>query len=136
MTKEQRKNLEILADYIATVPQEQFDMKEWRSSYNDLGEIIQGASCGTLGCIIGCAALSNIPELHHNNQYLLFTTYMYDKFGTGFYSHIGQYLFNSDWHKIDNTPIGASKRIKYFLENGLPDTWEEELNGETKLSYL
>jgi hypothetical protein len=49
---------------------------------------------------------------------------------------VGLYLFGSDWVHEDNTPTGAAKRIRYFVANGLPENWKDQMSGKAPLSYL
>jgi hypothetical protein len=46
------------------------------------------------------------------------------------------WLFNSDWTYTDNTPTGAVKRAKFFIEHGgVPENYEDQLSGLSPLSY-
>lgn len=35
------------------------------------------------------------------------------------------WLFGSEWEDVDNTPKGAAKRIRIFLESGVPEAFLE-----------
>jgi hypothetical protein len=37
-----------------------------------------------------------------------------------------EFLFQSSWVRIDNTPHGAAARIRYLLDNGAPDDVEQD----------
>lgn len=118
-----RENLLKMAEYIATIPQEKFSMETYMDDEN----------CGSYGCIIGhCALLDPTFEDTGMNSYgkwsLSFT-------GIDSDSAEWEYLFSDRWYNTDNTPIGASNRIRHFLDHGLPEYCYEEIDGESMLSY-
>ena len=123
-------NLLKMADYIETVPQHRFDMKSYR--YWDESE----PECSSVGCIIGhCTILDNedLPRLWSGK--IDFNEWSEKFIGTKEYS-AWRYLFGGEWEHIDNTPEGAAKRIRYYVANGLPENWFEQMDGEEPLSYL
>jgi len=46
-----------------------------------------------------------------------------------------EWLFGYGWKYSDNTPIGAAKRIRYFLANGVPYNWHEQITGKIPIQY-
>lgn len=127
-----------MADYIETVPQEVFDMSNIRGSIYDTGFNLT-PECNTVGCIIGhCTILA--PELI--KHYPLTKSIKFIKWSEDFtglthfpYHKEWEWLFEASWGTIDNTPTGAAKRIRHFVEHGLPDDWEQIMNGEKPLPY-
>jgi hypothetical protein len=124
------ENLIRMADYIETVPQEKFDM--WRYRYGNQLK----PECDSVGCVVGhCTILEdgNLPRL---GSYLInFSKWVRKFIGTDS-NRVELYLFSSDWVHTDNTPAGAAKRIRYYVANGLPENWQDQLHGEAPLSYI
>lgn len=144
--KPNRKNLQLMADHIKTISQEVFDMRDYRflKKHNDgyLDVLVQKLNseleCGSVGCVIGhCVVLDEnvrgIPRFTTNRI-------NYEAWSERFTGLIAktlewQWCFGSDWVNCDNTPIGASKRIEYFLNHGLPEDWNEQFTGRATQSY-
>ena len=127
-----KKNLLRMADHIEKVPQERFNPEIYRGRSDDFTP-----ECNSVGCTIGhCAILDkweNVPRNDFGN--IQFFTWSRQFTGVMSLSE-WKYLFDPNWHKTDNTPTGAAKRIRYFVENGLPEDWEEQINGTAPLSYI
>lgn len=127
-----KENLLRMVDYIETVPQDMFDMKHYRGSGGNQIE----AECDGVGCIIGhCIHLDapeNIPR--DSEGQIMFTLWSINF--TDVESEEWKYLFYPSWCNIDNTPIGAAKRIRWVVEHGVPDNADEQMRGEAPLSYL
>ena len=123
-------NLIRMADYIETVPQDKFDMYTYRYGNKLKPE------CDSVGCVVGHFTIledGNLPRLGSN--LINFSKWVNKFIGTDSI-RVGLYLFGSDWQDTDNTPTGAAKRIRYYVANGLPENWREQLWGEAPLSYL
>lgn len=128
-----KENLLKMADYIETIPQESFDMSDYRTGQWETPE------CNSVGCIIGhCTVLDKVTAANVKmwDETIDFQLWSYSFTKINVESAEWDYLFHSMWKYADNTPTGAAKRIRYFVENGLPDTWEEEMYRECKLSYM
>jgi len=128
-----RENLKLMADYIETISQDRFDMGKFRT-----GELVKH-ECGSVGCVIGhCTILDKNPLRLDLDGHIDFDAWSFDFTGLdSFYDNDKwQYLFSCEWETVDNTPAGAAKRIRYFLENGLPKNWQEQILGFAPLSYL
>lgn len=126
-----KENLLRMADYVETIPQEQFDMECYRYDDKTLPE------CNSVGCIIGhCTILDadNLPR--YGNGTIDFFEWGEKFTGIGWRSVDWVYLFDGMWCDTDNTPTGAAKRIRHYVENGLPEDWIEQIHGEAPLSYL
>lgn len=125
-----KDNLLRMADHIETVLQEMFDMKFIRRGDETTPE------CDSVGDIIGhCTRLDNDPLPILKDGRIDFTTWSESFTGIDSWSGEWDFLFASQWEIIDNTPVGAAKRIRYFVENGLPDNWEEIMHGQDPLPY-
>ena len=126
-----RENLSRMADYIETIPQEKFDMERFRT-----GEI-KHHECDTVGCVLGhCTILDKNPLPMVDGIYINFDSWSLDFTGLDPSTDEWYYLFGCQWFAVDNTPTGAAKRIRHFLENGLPTDWREQILGYAPLSYM
>jgi hypothetical protein len=127
-----KENLLKMADYIETIPQEYFNMQFFRQ------ELKKYHKCNSVGCIIGhCTILDeeeNFPR--YVNGDIDFNKWSKQFTGIDLYSDSYLYLFSSRWSVTDNTPTGAAKRIRHFVENGLPKDWREQMYGVEPLSYM
>lgn len=125
-----KENLLRMADYIETVPQEKFTMSVYRGEKD-----FKDASCDTIGCAVGhCTILA--PHLIKQTELGIdFEAWVKEFTGVEWASKEWRWLFSGIWVLIDNTPTGAAKRIRHFVEHGLPDDWEQIMNGEKPLPY-
>jgi hypothetical protein len=129
------ENLIRMADYIETVPQEKFDMSEFRNDYWNTKYMVE-PKCNSVGCIIGHCTILDDKDLPRNwSEDIDFAEWSQKFIGTDDDS-VWEYLFDANWRDTDNTPTGAAKRIRYYVANGLPENWQEQLWGEAPLSYL
>jgi len=127
------ENLLKMADYIETVPQDRFDMSRYR-----YGDTISH-ECNSVGCIIGhCIILDNLDNEdlpRRESKNINFLKWSEKFIGTDEHS-VWVYLFWANWRNTDNTPTGAAKRIRYYIVNGLPENWYDQMLGVAPLSYL
>jgi hypothetical protein len=126
-----RENLQRMADYIRTIPQDKFHMAQYRLINREEQE------CNSVGCVIGfCTILdniNNIPRINEGEIYFSKWSYQFtDLIPNG---DIWQWCFDSDWQRTDNTPTGAAERIEWLLNNGLPEDWREQMRGDKPLIY-
>lgn len=140
-------NLQKMADYIKAIPQEMFDMANYRkfkgiglkgkdAEYRYLNVDVE---CGSVGCVIGhCVILDenvdHIPRLRLNN--IDYKTWSERFTGLLEKSSAWHWCFGSLWATVDNTTLGASKRIEYYIKNGIPNNWLDQLYGKAPLSYV
>lgn len=123
-----RKNLKKLADYLADLPEggPRFDMTWYYTVPGDNNvfpsEIVE--SCKTAACAVGYA--THIRGLEAYDDEHNWGTYIERIFGFYEGSESYTWCFHADWGDYDNTAKGASKRIKYFLKNGIPDEFFNE----------
>jgi len=126
-----RENLKLMADYIETIPQEKFDMERFRT-----GEKVKH-KCNSVGCILGhCTVLNKNPLPLYKSGNIDFYAWSKEFTGLDPDSSEWAYLFASEWEDGDNTPTGAAKRIRYLLENGLPEDLYKQMHGRAPISYL
>ena len=131
-----RENLLRMAEFIANIPQEKFDMEVYMGTNlngetmpsNDINEL---DNCGSVGCVIGhCMKLDTLESLNAHTIFdsgINIRVFRFDAWSRNFTGlnpnqSMGawDWCFSSGWASCDNTPTGASKRIKYLLEHGLP----------------
>ena len=127
------ENLQRMADYIKTIPQENFDMSQYRD-YDDY----RSMECKSIGCVIGhCIVLEdkNIALPRTSDGEIMFSSWSEKFTGLDAVSDEWDWCFNGLWEKSDNTAIGASKRIEWMLNHGLPKNWIKQMYGEEKLCY-
>lgn len=131
------ENLQKMAQYVDNLPQSVFDMNYYR--FAKFGEFYSFyKECRTTGCILGHCTILDIKPLPMKVNGIDFLLWCYQFTGiNAFYdSKIFDFLFHCKWKFIDNTPKGAAQRIRYFLEYGLPENWQEQMTGKAPLSYL
>ena len=88
------------------------------------------SECGTVACAAG--HLVRIESPHEGESWLDFIGRI-----TGVTHHLfsWDWLFAQVWVHTDNTAFGASKRIRYFLEKGVPENWGNQMRGGEPLCY-
>ena len=124
-------NLLRAADYIEKIPQSVFSMRLFR--YDDS----KTHECGAVGCVVGHCTVLDAPENlpFDADGEINFYRWSGRFFGLKVGSYGWAWCFAGRWHKVDNTPTGAAKRIRYLVENGLPENWREQMDGEAPLCY-
>lgn len=128
-----RHNLQRMADFLKTVPQEKFNMEYFRKENSDLGS----KDCKSVGCAIGwCTVLDDEENIPRDVDGDIIFDKWSEKF-TGLDPELEEWdwCFSLIWSEVDNTPIGASKRIQWLLDHGLPENWEDQKEGEAPLCY-
>lgn len=114
-------NLQLIANHIRTIPQEDFDMS---SVYK---------------CVIGHAynGLCEKKNPHDKsfNQIMWFDSFIEFKYVNQSHRDARRYMVATMWNEVDNTPEGAAKRIEHviaWLENPVADyKYFDKLNRET-----
>lgn len=128
-----RENLQKLADFIKTVPQEIFDMTHIRIGQTDKPE------CDSVGCVIGHATILWKEEDLPRNEVsgtINFPLFWREFSGLDLNVFDASYwIVSATWRDVDNTPLGASKRIEWLLNHGVPENWDEQMKGNAKLCY-
>jgi hypothetical protein len=137
-----RENLQRMADYIRTIPQEKFDMSIYRSGQEETPE------CDSIGCVVGHCTILDSEELPMVFYSKNIDFYTWSEQFTGLIKtdssmpewrlHGPEWMwcFDTYWAATDNTPGGAARRIEWLLKNGLPGNWEAQMMGEEPLCYM
>ena len=100
-----------MADYIETIPQEDFDMGRYRAD-----EDFKSAYCNTVGCALGhCTHLFPEEEIKRWEDGII--NFVKTSEYLGLTDPEWKWCFSGDWYYKDNTPKGAAKRIR-MLVNG------------------
>jgi len=122
------RNLQRMANYIRTIPQDRFSMSTYREDESNTAE------CNTVGCVVGhCTILDK--ELFNENKGD-FGIWIRHYAGFSFSSPEWDWCFDPAWSCTDNTPSGAAKRIEWLIENGLPNDWMKQMCREKPLCYM
>lgn len=127
-----KENLQRMADYIRTVPQEKFSMSVYRYGQNQ-----HLPKCGSVGCVIGhCTILdkANIKQWRDYEGDIEFG--MWSQHFTGIKDEMWEWCFASEWANVDNTTNGAALRIEWLINKGLPHDWDDQMNGQAALCYV
>ena len=131
--QEQYSNLEKLAYLLETVDEDEFDMGCHAIDVG--GELINPnqsyrAECGTVACAAG--HLVKIAKPLMGEGWAELTSRVV---GIEYGNRNWAWLFHEGWEGADNTALGASKRIRYLLEKGAPENWEDQMLGDAPLCY-
>jgi hypothetical protein len=141
----QRHNLERLAMLLMYLRKSQFNMGRYMSTDRS-------------NCPLGWARLRQkefglVPWQEGPTIREAWNQFAIRNFGASFndWEPGGNYLFSNLWASIgvwsekhhntiykrgaDPTPVGASRRILYVLEHGVPYNWEGQIKGRSPLSY-
>ena len=133
ITEEQYGNLERLADILETVDEGEFDMGCYATPDDEVGldpTEASKAECGTVACAAG-HLVKIIKPLKEEG----WEDFVYRTTGFSFGTLNWTWLFHGFWCPTDNTALGASKRIRYFLEKGRPKGVYAQMYGDTPLCY-
>jgi len=152
---DKRANLKKLADYLAALPTDYaaFEMEDFlqpvsRQIVDKMNDDFRKAEreyalnnggvaqCGAVACAIGhgpTAGIHALPEhmkgsaiggdieLRTINWFAYADTFFLEPRADNAF----EWMFGGGWSNYDNTHQGAAKRIYYFLENGVPDDFED-----------
>lgn len=137
----QRRNLAALAIGLENLPKEKrehhFDMKTFifirDEIYESPGRLYFGDSniidvlnhikknpCGTTACIGGWGIVMGIGITDLKDE--MIEDYIKRVYtGEDLEGTLFRWIFDGRWVPIDNTALGGAARIRYFLDNGIPD---------------
>lgn len=139
LREEHRENLQTLADFLDSVPEEHFGMR----TYSKKGTTARECStpihaigflkaalqphedgtphhpCGTSACALGWAAVVFEDEVQ-NMASQTFPALSNKLFGMCRPCEPWEFMFSADWHKDDDTAKGAARRIRFALAHGVP----------------
>lgn len=132
LPEEKRKNLKKLADYLLKGElKAKFNMSRYTGHKIFTDEDMYATDCGTIGCAVGHGPFAGVLK----NEKELWDEYSERCFIDDTRNSAYGFLFAGEWEDVDNTPQGAAKRILYFLENGIPENWEEQIEGFEPICY-
>lgn len=91
-------------------------------------------SCGTVCCALGEGARLGIGD---PKNYLTWADYALTVFGIRASSASPEWnwVFGGKWSRVDNSPRGASLRIFWMIEKGIPENWYDMMTGNAPLCY-
>lgn len=127
MIKKHKDNLLKLADYLATLPDdyEQFHMYAYMATstggYWETFALEERSKpvCGTVACAVGHGPAAGI-RLYGDDCWESYADRVFGEMDNDDF----QYMFGSSWSDYDNTPKGASARIRTFVALGkAPQDW-------------
>lgn len=132
-------NLQRMVEHLKTIPQSAFDIENYRTP-NIWEDLEFTHKCNTIGCIVGhCTELDtpeNIKKFANTYDSEAGKFLKWSKHFTGFGLETGwEYCFSGHWESIDNTVLGAIARLQHFIDNGLPENWKDQIEGNAPLSY-
>lgn len=114
-----KENLQRMADYVRTIPQEKFHMRFLRSGDK------KTHACNSVGCVLGhCTILDKENELPRDDFLGSIAFFKWAEIFTGITdSDILEFLFSEEWYMHDNTPTGAADRIEFVIADKLYCGW-------------
>ena len=113
ITQEQYDNLSKTADLLEAVNEDGFSMERYAKP-DGYVEV-------------------NTSQVHKEGEYG--DDFVYRETGIMCYVGAWDWLFNPAWAETDNTALGASKRIRHFLDKGAPDDAHAQMCGNAPLCY-
>jgi len=123
--EQQRVNLGKLLTYMEGLPKgyQSFDMQQFCSGKLSPNEVVEDG-CGTILCLAGHATVAGIGPDHKGGWPEYVAEYLCPR------GRVFAWLFHSRWSETDNSLTGAIKRLRFFLNVGLPDNVEDIMYGE------
>ena len=122
-----RKNLKLLADFLAKSPIEpdSFEMATFHESCitpKTAYEKVRNTGinyCGSAGCAVGWApAVAGIPKPLKGEDYTTYSCRVFElEDDTSLDGREWSWMFSGDWSSIDNTARGAAARIYALLDD-------------------
>lgn len=129
------KNLIRMVNHLKTIPSKHFSMVRYRDKHNE-----KEHECNSVGCAIGhCVQLDepqNVPRSDYGSSNILFIAWSRQFTGLSCLSVEWEWCFSGCWAYSDNTPVGASMRILYMLENGVPEGWDISLAKDAESCFI
>jgi hypothetical protein len=136
------ENLRKLAEYLLALPEDykHFDMGVFMYDNAHCIDVplscahLKLDDCGTVGCALGHGPVAGIYDPTDDDE-LSWEGYC-GKYFMLWDSPAAEWCFGVAWEDVDNTPHGAAKRILYMLNHGVPENYEEQMEGDATLCYL
>ena len=132
---EQRANLETLAAFLEREDRTDgvmFSMNDWarrpegRSAFDHLyspfSYFVSDSEerCGSIACALGHGVLAGIEPIKESWSNYGIRAFGADDNGAVVQDFTFEFLFSCRWTAQDDTRLGAAKRIRYALANGVP----------------
>lgn len=130
ISPQQEANLRKLAAYLLTLPADYPDFE--MSDFTGDGSAPQRVTCGTAACAVGHGPAAGFKAKRGED----WGPYSERLFISQSFSEAWQWCFSGLWSRADNTVHGASARISWLLDNGLPKDADEQRWGEKPICYL
>ena len=144
-----KENLAKLRDKLITVGEQAFSMRSYRNyenapavkenpDYYSGVEDVNDPPCGTVACALGwapsCGGDMKMTEEESNTTY--WEGYSKRAFDILILSRLWDFLFSGAWTSVDDTPVGAARRIQYVLDGGeLPKSFNKEVYEKTIIEF-
>ena len=125
MSRLNKVNILKLAKFLERLPQEKFDMFNYKT--NEEADCLppEEHSCGTVGCALGWAPTAlRSADLHAYDNWDDYSAQVLGIYEAGEWG----WCFDGDWKLVDNTPKGAALRLRYRVNNGVPDNYREQMD--------
>jgi len=139
ITDWQRSNLQKLVAYLKTGKSPiGFDMNMFLSDpYDDEGaNATIKHNCGSIGCLVGHGPQAGIkPHNYEGWDSYAQRVFGSENFPTSKAYPIWDWLFDTYWSDVDNTPEGGIARVEYALAHGIPSNYENQMRGKEELCY-
>lgn len=128
LTDIQRINLQLLATYLISLPEdyEHFDMRNYlnkRKSFATLNvdSAEELGTCGSAACAIGHGPAAGVPITYQDSSWQDYCDRVFIDVPRNL--KMWHWCFSDSWENYDNTPRGAAQRIMYMLVYGVPYTY-------------
>jgi hypothetical protein len=125
-----RKNLQALAKFLRELANPaHFNMRYYMADNDDGVREFQPREakqyqneCGTVACAVGHGPFL-FPVIEDDLSWGMYSERV---FGLSLGDTTWNFMFSGHWAKVDNTPLGAAKRIEYVLSGKpVPDSNEQ-----------
>lgn len=115
--QDRKANLIKLSAYLRGVV-EDFDMRYFNQYERDACK----HACGTSACAVGHGPSAGLKPLL-GERWISYSKRVFIEFNddTKLAELAWEWCFSDEWSGVDNTALGASRRIDYLLEHGLDD---------------
>jgi hypothetical protein len=128
-------NLEILAQLLDKLPQDGFSMLDYAQDEDEESINPYAHDCMTVGCAVGHGPAAGLPVHRSDKDWTLYSERVFGLKPWGDTEFSWDWCFHQGWLYIDNTPAGASKRIRHLIQHGLPQDALEQRRGRAPYVY-
>lgn len=150
LTAQQRENFVKLANYLDRLPSsyKEFDMSMFAVSIdsdNPARSIVVTPAklrpgCGTVCCALGHGPLAGIevgdaPDWLSYSENFLSLVFTLETQRSIANDNAWDWCFASDWDVVDNTASGAAARIRWMLNHGVPEDFQDMIDTVIPVCY-